>query len=150
MSSPHDVPLIRDAVPDDAPQIAPLLDQLGFPSDAATIAERLRRLHEAGETALVGVLGETVIGVMTIHVTPVLHRPTAVGRITALVVDEAHRSRGVGRALVAEAEQRLAALGCGLFEVTSNHKHVRAHAFYERLGYAITSHRFGKTMSPAS
>ena len=45
-----------------------------------------------------------------------------------------------------EAEKRLAAKGCGLVEVTSNRKRLRAHAFYERLGYERTSYRFAKTL----
>ena len=61
-----------------------------------------------------------------------------------MVVAEAARSGGVGAALVAEAEARLKADGCGLIEITSNAKRLRAHAFYERLGYERTSIRLAK------
>ena len=63
-----------------------------------------------------------------------------------LAVAEALRGQGIGAALVAEAEKRLAAKGCGLVEVTSNRKRLRAHAFYERLGYERTSYRFAKLL----
>jgi GNAT superfamily N-acetyltransferase len=63
-----------------------------------------------------------------------------------LVVAESERGGGVGTLLVAAAEERLRALGCGLIEVTSNMKRMRAHAFYERLGFERTSYRFGKTL----
>jgi ribosomal protein S18 acetylase RimI-like enzyme len=49
--------------------------------------------------------------------------------------------------MLAEAESRLAALGCGLVEVTSNMKRGRAHSFYERLGYERTSYRFAKALA---
>jgi ribosomal protein S18 acetylase RimI-like enzyme len=52
----------------------------------------------------------------------------------------------VGAALVADAEARLKAAGCGLVEVTSNVKLLRAHAFYERHGYERTSIRLAKQL----
>jgi predicted N-acetyltransferase YhbS len=137
---------IRTATPDDAPALSGLLDELGFPAAADVVAFRLRALDMAGETTLVITRGGGVMGFVTLHVTPVLHRPTPVGRMTALVVKHDARGQGLGRALVAAAEQRLAAAGCGLVEVTSNQALAGAHAFYERLGYAKTSHRFGKTL----
>jgi ribosomal protein S18 acetylase RimI-like enzyme len=77
----------------------------------------------------------------------VLHRPRPVGRISMFVIDECLRGRGIGAAMLAAAESRLAALGCGLVEVTSNMKRDRAHSFYERLGYERTSYRFAKTLA---
>jgi ribosomal protein S18 acetylase RimI-like enzyme len=91
---------------------------------------------------------DRIVGVLSWHVTPVIHRPRPVGRITMLVVDEKLRGGGIGRLLVAEAEARLAKKGCGLVEVTSNRKRLRAHAFYERLGFARTSYRFAKDLRP--
>ena len=102
-------------------------------------------LKKAGQHVLVADRGG-VIGVLTTATMQVLHRPRPVGRISMMVVAEAARSGGVGAALVAEAEARLKAEGCGLVEVTSNAKRLRAHAFYERLGYERTSYRFAKQL----
>lgn len=140
---------VREAVAEDVPALAELLGQLGHPVAPAVLAERLRRFHTAGELALVAARGGEVVGLVTVHVTPVLHRPTAVGRLTALVVAEGARGGGVGRALVAAAEERLAARGCALVEVTSNRRRTDAHAFYERLGYEVTSLRFWKRLDSA-
>ena len=87
-----------------------------------------------------------VIGCLSWHITPVVHRPRPVGQITMMVVAEEARGEGVGAALVAEAEARLKAAGCGLIEVTSNVKRLRAHNFYEKLGYERTSYRFARVL----
>ncbi len=142
--------LIRAAIPEDVPALAGLLDELGFPAPLDTVARRLARLSDLGESVLVASKGAEVLGFVSVHVTPVLHRPTPVGRLTALVVTNRARKQGIGRALVEAAEQYLALAGCGLIELTSNVKLAAAHAFYERLGYAITSHRFCKPLPAAT
>jgi GNAT superfamily N-acetyltransferase len=131
---------IREATPKDAEAIAALVVVLGYDVAAADVRRRLKHVR-----ALVAEKGE-VVGVLTMAVTAVLHRPRPVGRISMMAVAEAARGGGIGAALVAEAEKRLKAAGCGLVEVTSNRKRLRAHAFYERLGYERTSYRFAKTL----
>lgn len=131
---------VRDARPKDAEAIAALIVALGYEVGVSEVRRRLKRVP-----ALVAEKGE-VVGVVTTAVTQVLHRPRPVGRISMLAVAEAERGAGIGAALVAEAEKRLKAAGCGLVEVTSNSKRLRAHAFYERLGYARTSYRFAKVL----
>lgn len=139
---------IRSAVASDAPTLSNLLTELGFPSPDNEISERLRAMRAAGEQVLVAVRDGTVLGLLTIHLTPVLHRPAPVGRLTALVVTKPERNKGIGRALVATAEQMLEAKGCELVEVTSNLRLDEAHSFYKRLGYEATSLRFKKSLHP--
>ena len=139
---------IRDARPEDASALAGLLEELGFPAAVDVVAERLGALAVAGETTLVGAQGTEVLGFVTVHVTPVLHRPTPVGRLTALIVTSRAQGQGLGLALVAAAERHLAGAGCALVEVTSNRELTGAHAFYLRLGYAMTSYRFCKALPP--
>jgi ribosomal protein S18 acetylase RimI-like enzyme len=131
---------IRDARADDAEAIAALIVALGYDVTAAEIGRRLRAVP-----AIVAEKG-AIVGILTMSVMDVLHRPKPVGRISMLVVAAEARGGGIGAALVAEAERRLAAKGCGLVEVTSNRKRLRAHAFYARLGYERTSYRFGKAL----
>jgi ribosomal protein S18 acetylase RimI-like enzyme len=132
--------VLRGARPADAEAIAALIVALGYEVAAADIERRLRAV-----LTLVAEKGR-LVGVLTVSIMAVLHRPKPVGRISMLVVAEDARGAGIGTALVAEAEARLKAKGCGLIEVTSNRKRARAHAFYERLGYERTSYRFAKPL----
>ncbi|HYJ51983.1 MAG TPA: GNAT family N-acetyltransferase [Allosphingosinicella sp.] len=131
---------VRSARPEDAAAIARLIVALGYEVTAAEVKSRL-----AKAPAIVAEKGG-IVGVLTTAITAVLHRPKPVGRISMMVVAEEARGGGIGAALVAEAEKRLAAKGCGMVEVTSNVKRLRAHAFYEKLGYERTSYRFAKTL----
>jgi ribosomal protein S18 acetylase RimI-like enzyme len=139
---------IREAKPKDADAIAALIGELGFDASAGDVAKRLRALAKSGEPVLVAE-GGAIIGCLSWHLTPVLHRPTPVGRVTMLVVTDKARREGVGEKLVAEAEARVAARGCGLIEVTSNIQLGGAHAFYRAIGFERTSYRFVKPLEPA-
>jgi ribosomal protein S18 acetylase RimI-like enzyme len=141
---PEPKPLsVRPMRPADAEPVAALVSGLGFEASAAAISKRLSALRK--EPPLVAEQG-AVVGVLTWHVTPVLHRPAPVGRITMMVVAEGERRHGVGRALVDEACARMRAKGCGLVEVTSNVDLSGAHGFYCRLGFERTSYRFAKAL----
>ena len=156
MTDIADMPIaVRDLLVADAPEVARLLATLVYSWTADIIAVRLAAFVAHLEHGLVAVRSPSgtagpLLGMATLHVTPVLHRAGPVGRLTALVVDEAARGQGVGRALVDAAEAIFAARGCVLVEVTSNRRLTDAHAFYEKLGYTGTSLRFGKPLAPAS
>jgi ribosomal protein S18 acetylase RimI-like enzyme len=137
--------VIRDARPKDAEALAALIVALGYEVTPAEVKMRVATLNKAGHHILLADRGG-VIGVLTTATTQVLHRPRPVGRISMMVVAESERGKGIGAALVTEAEARLKADGCGLVEVTSNAKRLRAHAFYRRLGYERTSYRFAKQL----
>lgn len=137
--------VIRDARSKDIDALVGLIGALGYEVTAADLRKRLALLKRAGQHVLVADRGGA-IGVLTTSTMQVLHRPRPVGRISMMVVAEAARSGGIGAALVAEAEARLKAAGCGLVEVTSNARRLRAHAFYEKLGYERTSIRLAKQL----
>jgi ribosomal protein S18 acetylase RimI-like enzyme len=142
---------VREATLADATEVARLLALLGHTPASGDATARLAGFLESGEHVLVAVRSHAaepapLLGAVTVHLTPVLHRPGPIGRLTAVVVDESARGRGVGAALVRAAERFLAAQGCALMEVTSNKELTGAHGFYERLGYTSTSLRFAKTI----
>ena len=135
---------VRPATIADAASVASLLAELGYAVDVDTMSDRLRAFIGAGEIVLLARIDDEPSGLVSLHITPVLHRPRPVGRITAMVVAERARRRRVGRTLVEEAERLLRAAGCERVEVTSNQRRADAHRFYEAMGYENTSYRFGK------
>lgn len=141
---------LRLAVQDDVAELSRLFSQLGHPASASDLQARWAPWSAAGNSALVAARADgRLAGVAVLHSTWVLHRPQPLGRVTALVVDEAERGTGVGRRLVEAAEALFTQAGCGMLEITSNIALVKAHAFYERIGYERTSWRLAKQLTAA-
>jgi ribosomal protein S18 acetylase RimI-like enzyme len=140
---------VRDARPDDAGSLVPLLDALGYPAGADVIRNRLSDLLRTDPTGrvLVATIDGDVAGFAVLHVTPALHRHTGVGRVTALAVLPSAQRAGIGQQLIASCERHFAALGIERIEVTSGPLHERAYPFYRRLGYQDQGIRFAKQMA---
>jgi GNAT superfamily N-acetyltransferase len=137
--------MIRPAEPADAPVIAELLNQLGYPTTAAEVPERIRRLRAEGRSEVfVSVIAGTVGGLVSIQVGPSLTRSEDTALVSTLVVAEGERGKGVGRELLEVAEDYAREHGCPRIVVaTANHRN-GAHAFYERLGWEWTGRRYAK------
>ncbi|HEX6600180.1 MAG TPA: GNAT family N-acetyltransferase [Gemmatimonadaceae bacterium] len=139
---------IRLARATDVPELARLFSELGYEIAPDVLAERWGAFAASGEQGFVAADDASphgrLLGLVTLHATPVLHRAGPVGRVTALVVDATFRGCGIGRALMAAAERWAAERGCVLLEVTSNQRRVDAHKFYEGLGFERTSFRFAR------
>ncbi len=88
-----------------------------------------RKLGEHPELFLVG----TVDGVLmaSIMIGYEGHR----GWVNYLAVAPVYRQQAIGRRLMAEAEQRLTALGCPKLSLMVRSSNAAVVAFYERLGY---------------
>ena len=139
---------IRPAVADDAPALARMLDQLGYPTDAGEIPQRLERMRERqGTTVLVAEHRGKPVGVVTVHLFPSLHTSDPVAWLTALVVDETVRGTGVGSALVKRAEEWAARHGATRLALTSHLRRKEAHDFYKRRDYEQTGVRLAKELS---
>ncbi|GAA4598423.1 GNAT superfamily N-acetyltransferase [Actinoplanes octamycinicus] len=142
---------IRPIHQGDAPRLAILLEQLGFPSSLRDVRHRLSYWLDDPASFLLGADDDGVLaGVAALHVTPIIEVTGKFARLVALVVDAESRRRGAGRALMAAAEERARAAGCLFIEVTSSRERHTAHQFYESLGYADTheqARRFVHTLT---
>jgi len=145
--------VIRPAAAADAPHLAKLLTELGYPASADAVSERLAHwLPDQASLVLVAERGDRIIGCISLHAIPYLERTGRWLRIESLVVQEQERGAGTGRALVAVAEQLAGDWNCLQIEVTSLRSRSDAHAFYRRLGFTDAcdrSGRFVKELTPS-
>jgi GNAT superfamily N-acetyltransferase len=127
---------IRRARLTDAPRIAELSGQLGYPASSAKMRARLKKAlrEKNGACFLAETKQDGVIGWLHVSVTPLLElEPRA--EINGLVVDERARSKGAGASLVKAAEAWARKMCCTSMSVRSNVLRERAHNFYLREGY---------------
>lgn len=105
-----------------------------FPDDppwnAASIAIPEKLKQQPG-LIIVALDGETVVGSILAGYDG--HR----GWLYALAVLETYRGNDIGTKLVAEAERRLAALGCQKVNLQVRATNAGVIKFYERLGYSV-------------
>jgi GNAT superfamily N-acetyltransferase len=142
--------MVRLATHNDAAAITGLMADLGYPSTVEQIRERLHALETDRDWVFVSDRGDGPIGVIAVHVIPLLHAGGYVARITALVVKPAARGNGAGSELVAAARTFARQTGCLRLEVTSNDGRTDAHAFYLAQGFREDERRFIMDLSGAT
>jgi ribosomal protein S18 acetylase RimI-like enzyme len=135
----------------DAPRLAGLLAQLGYPSELDAVTGRLAAvLSSATQQVLIAVpAGDSRIdGYVGVERRPVLLEQDERVEITGLIVDAGARRSGVGRALVRAAEQWAVRHGLRTVVVRSNVVRPESHPFYEGIGYRrkSTSHTYRKEL----
>jgi GNAT superfamily N-acetyltransferase len=143
MPGPH----IRTMTAADAPRVAALLGQLGYPSEEGSVPARLVRM--AGERraiAIVAERGEEIAGLAAGQIFHAIHADEPVAFLMALVVDETARGGGVGRALVAHVEAWARAQGALRVSLPTALYREAAHRFYEHLGYVKTGYRYTRSL----
>jgi GNAT superfamily N-acetyltransferase len=138
---------IRAAAIGDAPDVARLLEQLGYPCTRDEAAERIATvLGDPRQQLLLAEVEGHACGLAALDVRYSLTRGADQARITALVVDREHARRGIGRALLREVEAIGRHSHVTRIEVTSNMRRDEAHAFYRDCGYAEGSRHFFKLL----
>jgi len=134
----------------DAPRLAELSTQLGYPVSAVELALRLTHLLSCPDHHLVlaEISPHLVVGWIHVGEQWVLESEPAC-EILGLVVDQNHRGRGIGRLLVAAAESWAKARGLSTIKVRSNVVRAESHPFYERLGFSRikSQHAYRKSLS---
>lgn len=140
---------IRSAAVHDAPELADLTTQLGYPVETDTMRDRLERLQDRADNIVLVAVDPDDRPIGWIHVAMLaLLEHSDYASINGLVVDHRRRSAGIGRALVAAGEEWARQQGATEITVRSRSSRERAHRFYEQLGFdeVKRSHVFAKPL----
>ena len=139
---------IRHAGIDDMQAISSLMQGLGFNHTVEEILRRWQLVRDRiSHPVLIAYEEETAVGLIALHITPLLFYPEPLARITTLVVAPNYRRRGFGRSLVAAAECLAKEAGCDTIELTTGNHRKDAHTFYRNLGFAASALRMEKRLS---
>ena len=139
--------LIREVKPADAPDLARLITQLGYPSSQGEIEKRMTVLARLPDHAtFVAELDGRIVGLVGAYMDYALEIDGAYGRLMGLVVDEAFRGQGVGARLMEWIEGWLRDHGATRLTLTSGKQRIDAHRFYRNLGYEETGLRFARPL----
>jgi GNAT superfamily N-acetyltransferase len=129
---------VRPPLPTDAPALAALAGELGYPTSAEALLGRLAALHPTDAAVMVSTDADDVpIGWCHVETRRTLVEPMS-ALIVGLVIGEGHRSAGIGAALLAAAEAWARARGCKRLVVATRITRERAHRFYAREGYEVS------------
>ncbi len=143
---------IRPATLADAPEIARLSNELGYPGNVAAFAVRLASLlnHPNQLVAVAQIDSLKLLGWVAAERRLILESGECV-ELTALIVDARSRRSGVGHALVSTVEQWAAAQNVTILRVSSNIIRTESHSFYRKLEfiYTKTQHVYAKQLKHA-
>ena len=138
---------MREATAEDAPALADLLGQLGYPTDARSLPERLTAYRDAGEgRVLVAVHDGRVVGFAALDFARPIQRAERIGHLSAFAVASDARRQGVGRILLAAVEDAAREAGCRHVHCTSAEHRAGAHLFYPAAGWPLTGRRFSRVL----
>ena len=126
---------VRPASAADAPAIAALFTDEGYPAGPSDIRTRLTHFDAPDSRVVIAEHEGALLGFIAVHAMPRFEHDDWILRILAVVVDAGARERGVGRALMGEAERIGTEVGAGFVELTAGHHRPEARQLYESLGY---------------
>jgi N-acetylglutamate synthase-like GNAT family acetyltransferase len=138
---------LRDAADGDAPAIAALLSEMGYPVSAADAADLLAAFTaDTRSRVQVAERDGEVVGLVATHVVPRLDSDRRSCRVVDLVVAERCRRSGIGAALLDAAEQEARRQHCARLDLSSGDWRPDAHAFYTRMGFESIARAFVKRL----
>lgn len=130
--------IIRQATVQDAPQLLPLLDQLGYPQTVESIQDKIHTYSTPDQQIWVAEQDSHIFGLVAIVFTDMFVRNGRRCRIEGLVVNAPFRGQGVGRRLMEHTEALAKTQDCPTIELTSGLRRAPegTHDFYKILGYS--------------
>jgi ribosomal protein S18 acetylase RimI-like enzyme len=144
-----DIVIARASI-DDSEAIALLVSDLGYPTSAGQMRQRLVAIiGDDDYETLVARDDGIVVGFIGTRVGHLYEADDQYGQIMVLAVTVRRQRSGIGRMLMKAAESSLAKRGARILVVTSGNQRADAHAFYERCGYTFTGRRYKKSANDA-
>ena len=106
-----------------------------------------RMSREPGNVLVVGEIGDKIVATYQItYISGLSLRATRRAQVESVRVASDLRGRGIGAAMLADAEARARAEGCGLIQLTMNSTREGSRAFYEALGFVGSHTGFKKAL----
>ena len=140
---------IRPASKADIPQLAGLMEQLGYPTTTEEMESRYTSIEEDSHYhTLVAELDGKVTGMAGLCKGLFYEYNGFYVRIVAFVVDSQCRRRGIGEKLLLETERWAIEQGAIAIGLNSGNRSERlaAHRFYAQMGYEQKSTGFSKAL----
>ena len=138
---------VRPPLPTDAPALAALAGELGYPTSAEALLGRLAALHPTDAAVIISTDADDMpTGWCHVEMRRTLVEPMS-ALIVGLVIGEGHRSAGIGAVLLGAAEAWARARGCERLVVATRITRERAHRFYAREGYEVSKTSYFLTKS---
>lgn len=146
-NEPADGAVVRPARIGDAPDVARLLEQLGYPCTRDEAADRIVTvLGDPRQQLLLAERDGHACGLIALNNTYSVAHGAELARITALIVADDCQREGIGKRLLREVEALSRQAGISRIEVTSGSQRQGAAAFYRGCGYSEGSLRFVKLL----
>jgi GNAT superfamily N-acetyltransferase len=140
---------IRDASPEDVEALALLMNELGYPTTIGEMSTRFQNIsvHPDYKT-IVAVLNEDIVGMAGLFKGAFYEKNGLYMRILAFVVKQSSRKLGIGKLLIKASEDWAIEQGLNTILINSGNRDERqaAHAFYQKMGYAVKSSGFVKEL----
>ena len=138
---------IRLAEEGDAPAIADLMGELGYPTRSSDMQMRLQAMKkEPHYRTFVAITGGKICGMIGTCCLHSHEHNNRGGRILALGVSKTTRRKGVGRELIRAAETDFMERNIRRIALNTRFQREEAHRFYEQLGYTRNGYRFVKEL----
>ena len=140
---------VRKANLNDTSILAQLMTQLGYPTTADEMKQRLEIiLQKEDYQTLVAVTDNIIVGVIGMLKMYLWELAIPAVKIQVLVVSEEHRGIGVGKYLIEAAELWAKEQGANQLILTSGNREERtiAHKFYPSMGFELTSSGYKKEL----
>lgn len=141
--------VIRPATAADAPALAALVTQLGYPSPAEAIPQRLGNLARSRDaTVLVAEdSAGNVVAMMAAQILWTIHNDAPLAWLTGLIVLDSARGKGIGSLLLGRAEEWAQQKGAHKISLSSALHRVDTHSYYDNRGYERSGLRFTKKLA---